>query len=327
MSDAREASVVAQAKLNLFLRILAREDTGYHQLETLFQRLELGDDVRVRVGMPGRSLDCRGADVGPTEQNLAWRAALAYADAAGWPGGFAIEIDKRVPVGGGLGGGSADAGAVLRCLDALAPRPLGQRALLGLAAGLGADVPFLTAESPLALAWGRGDRMLALPPLSPRRVHLALFAEGVPTGPAFGALAARRARGEGRPGPIVWRPERLATWDDVALVATNDFEDVVLPLREDVAGVRDMFAEVVRRVDALHDGSAADVPAPEPGDRTPIALMSGSGATVFLLTPLAGVGLEFDVRPPDDLPDEEDAGVTIVETRTAGRVAAVSVAG
>ena len=74
----RSARVVAQAKINLFLRVLAREASGYHQLETLFQRLELGDDVIVRTGVAGRTLDCRGADVGPTERNLAWRAAEAY---------------------------------------------------------------------------------------------------------------------------------------------------------------------------------------------------------------------------------------------------------
>src|SRR3982751_6289548 len=134
----RVARVRAQAKINLFLRVLARESSGYHQIETLFCRLALGDDVTVRVGVRGRSLDCNGAlpseGLGPVEQNLAWRAAVAYADAASWPIDFAIEIEKRIPVGGGLGGGSADAGAVLRALDALAPSPLAPQALLDIAA-------------------------------------------------------------------------------------------------------------------------------------------------------------------------------------------------
>lgn len=349
----REASVLAQAKVNLFLRILAREATGYHQLETLFQRLELGDDVRVRVDVAGRALDCRGADVGPVERNLAWRAVEAYRAATGWPDGWAIEIEKRIPVGGGLGGGSADAGAVLRCLDALAPRPLSPGELLALAAPLGADVPYLTTEAPLALAWGRGERMLALPPLPARRVHLALFGDGVSTQEAYGALAERRGAGA-RPRPILWTTDRLARWDDVALVATNDFEDVVFPLREDVAAVREMFDQVTRRVDALHhaDGEPARRD-PAGGDTAPIALMSGSGATVFLLTPLDGVEVVFEVRGPgapgsgadDDTdvtaPDAPDApaeapeggrdvgprGFAIVQTRTATRVAPVSVNG
>jgi 4-diphosphocytidyl-2-C-methyl-D-erythritol kinase len=311
----RAARVVAQAKINLFLRVLARETSGYHQLETLFQRLELGDDVAVRVGVPGRTLDTRGAELGPTERNLAWRAAVAYAEAAGWPDGFAIELEKRIPVGGGLGGGSADAGAVLRCLDRLNPRPLGPAALLGLAAAQGADVPFLTAEHPLALAWGRGERMLALPPLPARHVHLALFEEGVATAEAFRALAVRDlppAR------PIVWSPARFATWDAVALVATNDLEPVVFALRPEIGEIRRLFSTVATelvasRVDRLDDG-----------DSTPFALMTGSGATVFLLDPVREAGAEFELVM-HAAPEEPAAGAAleIVETLTATRVADV----
>src|SRR6188472_3643240 len=134
----RVARVAAQAKINLRLRILAREESGYHQIETLFLRLMLADDVVVRIIDGARSLDTTGAvdprQLGPVERNLAWRAATAYADATGWPAGFAIELTKEIPIGGGLGGGSADAGAVLRALDALAPTPIGEPALLAIAA-------------------------------------------------------------------------------------------------------------------------------------------------------------------------------------------------
>ena len=95
------AVVVAQAKINLFLRVLAREANGYHQLETLFCRLALGDEVRVRLTPGERSLDCAGiampaGGLGPVEKNLAWRAALAFLEATQWETGFAIEIDKRI---------------------------------------------------------------------------------------------------------------------------------------------------------------------------------------------------------------------------------------
>src|SRR5688572_20345937 len=98
------ARLVAQCKVNLFLRVLAREESGYHQLETLFCRLALGDDVTVRTGVRGRTLDCRGpampaGGLGPVEENLAWKAARAFADTTGWDDGFAIEIEKRIPVG------------------------------------------------------------------------------------------------------------------------------------------------------------------------------------------------------------------------------------
>ncbi len=335
-SGATVARVRAQAKANLFLRILAREDGGYHQLETLFQRLDIADDVRVRVGpaVRGRTLDAAGAEadaLGPVERNLAWRAAVAFADHTGWPDAFAIELTKAIPVGGGLGGGSTDAGAVLRCLNALAPDPLHASDLLAIAGGLGADVPFLTTGAPLALAWGRGDRMLALPALPVRRVHLAVFAEGVATPAAFAALAAIRATRPSPVRPILWSADRLARWDDVALVAVNDFEDAIFSQREDIASVRTLFGEVAREVeqrnlspddegDAFTDEPAIDV---EAGDTTPIALMTGSGATVILLTPLAGVTVGLEVNAPPG--SVGVPAIRVVETRTADRVAAVLV--
>ena len=340
------ARVRAQAKLNLFLRILAREENGYHQLETLFQRLDLADEVLVRVGpaVRGRTLEIEGVDagdLGPVERNLAWRAAVAYADATAWPEHFQLKLTKAIPVGGGLGGGSADAGGVLRALNALAPAPLHTGDLLALAAGLGADVPFLTAEHPRALAWGRGERMLALPPLPVRRVHLAVFAEGVATVDAYAALAATRAArvpssGPGRangapraPRPIVWTPERLARWDDVALVAVNDFEAAIFPEREDIAGIRTLFGDVAREVERRNLIPDPDDPVAESGatldevagDASPIAIMSGSGATVALLTPLAGVTVGLEVNPP--LGATGVPAIRVVETRTADRVAAV----
>ena len=292
----RAARVVAQAKLNLFLRVLGRETSGYHALETLFQRLDLGDDVTVRATAAGRSLDCRGADVGPVERNLAWRAALAYADAAGWPGGFAIEVEKRIPAGGGLGGGSADAGAVLRALDALAPRPLGEERLLALALALGADVPFVTTTAPTALAWGRGERLLALPPLPPRAVLLLLPGVGVPTPEAFRWLA--EARGEHVPSPRLLHPSQLATWPGVAALAANDFEGPVAAHVPAVAALR-----------------AARDAVPAAAREGLLVAMTGSGSTWF------AVALEEGAHPPLAVP----AGVRAVPARTAARVEDVQV--
>ncbi len=137
------AAVAAQAKVNLFLHILAREVSGYHQLETLFCRLTLADDVVVRLA-DDWTLTCDASDTGPAEENLAYRAGRLYAEHRHWPQGCAIEIVKHIPVGAGLGGGSADAAAVLRCLQALDPQPPSADELLDWGARLGADVPALT---------------------------------------------------------------------------------------------------------------------------------------------------------------------------------------
>lgn len=262
MSTAR---AMAQAKVNLALRVLAREESGFHQIETVFQRLALADLVTVRQSA-SRTLDVRFAegtritDLGPVEQNLAWRAADAYAAIAGSPRGWAIEIEKRIPVGGGLGGGSADAAAVLRALDALAARPLGTSALVDIAARLGADVAFLASDSELALAWGRGERMLDLPPLAPAAVLLVVPDFGVHTGHAYAALAAHRAAGGVQAG-ATWRsPRSLGSWSAVAADAVNDFEPVVFEQHPALATVRAQLAGLPQTV---------------------LAMMSGSGSTLF----------------------------------------------
>lgn len=290
------ARVLAQAKINLLLRVLAQETTGYHAIETVFLRLDLADDVRVRI-TSGRTLDCTGpalpgAGLGPVERNLAYRAALAYRDAVGWPEGFAIEIDKRIPVGGGLGGGSADAGAVLRALDAMSPKPLGN-ALVEIAGPLGADVPFMAIEAPLALAWGRGDRLFPLHPLAPRPVILLMPDFSISTAHAYGWVAADR--GAYAPTPAVLDPASLATWEALPAIATNDFGAVV-------ARRHPIIAELV---DELRAHGAA------------IAMLSGSGSTVF--------GIFDDV--PDAAAIARSTGHSALATRTSDRVVRVELDG
>jgi 4-diphosphocytidyl-2-C-methyl-D-erythritol kinase len=224
-----EARVEAQAKLNLFLRVLARDDSGFHQIETLFCRIALADTVTIRLTSSGRTLECHGERIpagglGPVEKNLAWRAAASYAKATGFPHGFEITIDKKIPVGGGLGGGSADAGAVLRALNALNPDPVSPGALLGMAATLGADVSFLTQdESVMALGRGYGERLEMVPALPQRLVWLAIPDVGVNTADAYRWLdESERAV----PTTAVSGAD-VSTWEALAAIATNDFEPVV----------------------------------------------------------------------------------------------------
>jgi 4-diphosphocytidyl-2-C-methyl-D-erythritol kinase len=290
MSSAR---VAAQAKINLRLRVLAREASGYHSIETVFHRVDLADDVTVRIPTDStRSIDCRGADVGPAEKNLAFRAATAFADAAGWPTGFAIEIDKRIPIGGGMGGGSADAGAVLRALDALAPKPLGGPRLRDIAATLGADVPFLTTTDPMAVAWGRGERMIGLPALTPRDVIAVVPPFGISTADAYRWVdeSASAARQE------AWRkePAQFGDWTAIERMAVNDFDAPVVArhalLGEMMAWLRDQGAM--------------------------IAMLSGSGSTVIGVFPRTPSGIARDFAAE---------GGRLVATTTSARVNPVDV--
>lgn len=288
--SASAASVEAQAKINLRLCVIAREASGYHQLESLFARIELSDSVRVATDTAQRGLSCAALNL-PAEQNLAYRAAVAFTEVAGWPTGFQIDIEKRIPSGAGLGGGSADAGAVLRALNALAPTPLAPGVLMTVALRVGADVPFLTLDTPFALGWGRGERLLALRPLPAREVLLAMPPFGVETKAAFGWFAEAEVQGV-QQAPAPFSLDELDRWDRIPALAVNDLERVVIARHPEIGICLQRFQDAGAR----------------------IARMSGSGSTAF------GI-FERRVSIEPDLP----AGTRLVPTRTSTSVAPVKV--
>ena len=254
--------VRAPAKINLFLRVLAQETSGYHQLETLFCSVAFGDVVTLEHGPPGIVVETSGLTVGPPEENLVFKAAQAFFDASGIDGGVRIRLEKQTPLGAGLGGGSSDAAATLRGLRGLFPDALDPARLLDLASGLGSDVPYFLSPSPLTLAWGRGERMLPLEPLPSASVLLALSPLSVSTPEAFGALSReRRSRsaGSGPPKPGILDHEELSSWSGIRLLAENDFEPVVFREFPDLARLREAFE----------------------GTATVLSLLSGSGSAVF----------------------------------------------
>lgn len=260
--SARKARIGAHAKLNLRLKVLGREPGGMHSLETIFARLALADMVTVQLSAGSHALRLTGdeslvAACGPAESNLALRAAQMYADVTGWPRGFEIEIEKRIPVRAGLGGGSADAAAVLLALQALSPEPVQSQDLLPIAASLGADVPFMVTGSGTALAWGRGDRMLTVPGLPPRDVLLLTPRFSVSTREAYEWLDATTT-GTAAP-PVALDHAILSDWDALAPYAENDFEVPVISRHPEIA---EMLASL----------SLAGAT---------IARMSGSGSSVF----------------------------------------------
>jgi 4-diphosphocytidyl-2-C-methyl-D-erythritol kinase len=293
----RSAKTLAQAKVNLALRVFGKEPDGYHSIETVFHRLELGDDVEVRTTRGNRSLKCYEMRDWPQETNIAYLAAAVYADQTGWPKGFEIEIEKRIPVGGGLGGGSADAAAVLRILNTLSPNPVSGDRLLDLAGRIGADVPFLASESVMALSWGRGEKMLQLEPLPPRDVHLFFPPYGIDTGEAYDLLDSVRGAYEGS-GPQL-TAEMFRDWDSAAENSVNDFEPVIRPRWLEI----DTLLSRGERFGLFYR-------------------MSGSGSTVFKVTGVRKPATDPDAEiPPLEVPD----GTTKIVTRTAASVVPVEI--
>ena len=231
------------AKVNLVLDVGARRADGYHEVRTVLQAVTLFDDVHVAAAQDV-TVSCATPALGPSDSNLAWRAAMLLRSAAGVRAGVHIRLRKRIPVSAGLGGGSADAAATLVACARLWGLNWGRQRLAGLAAQLGADVPFFLWGG-TALASGRGERIQRLPPLPPCPVVLVRPVAGSPTPAAYAALDAAGAWSRPDPAAVVGLARGLASATRrqvVELLAAglgNSFEAVLLAARPDIVALRD----------------------------------------------------------------------------------------
>lgn len=252
----------ARAKVNLSLRIFPPGPDGYHPIETLFCRIDLADRVRLRVrNEPGVSIRVGGPETAPQSlENLAARAATAFLELAGTSSGVEIELEKHIPPGSGLGGGSSDAAAVLSALAAAVDDLPSWEERFALASRLGADVAFFAADAPLAFAWGRGERMLRCQGLAPRPMLLVLPDVAISTAEAYARWDEReRDKDTAAAGPSVRSPAEFSSWEAVSSAAVNDFEPVIFGLRPDLRLLKDALSDT------------------EPL----LALLSGSGSALF----------------------------------------------
>lgn len=154
--------LLACAKINLFLNILKKRQDGYHELETILQKIQLYDTIYLEPQDDEIELECK--EVGGVE-NLAYKAAMLLKQELRIKKGVKIKIKKNIPIAAGLGGGSSDAATTLIGLNKLWNLGLSQNELLDLAAKLGADVPFFIFDEGLALGTGIGTIITPLPPL------------------------------------------------------------------------------------------------------------------------------------------------------------------
>ncbi len=222
----------APAKLNLFLRILGRRPDGYHRLQTVFQLLDWGDTVWLRPRADGgiHRAGAEGYEV-PEAGDLVVRAAKKLQEAAKATQGADIFVEKRIPPGGGFGGGSSDAATVLLALDRLWGLGLGEERLAELGLALGADVPvFVRGRS----AWAEGVGEELTPVELPAAAYLLVDSGvSVPTAELFQA-------------PDLTRDAPPATMRDFASgsVLGNAFEPVLRRRSPAVAGVLDVLAQL-----------------------------------------------------------------------------------
>ena len=281
--------VEAFAKINLGLAVTASRPDGYHDIETLFQSVSLSDTLILAPleGAPRAALNVRGIPVPDGPENLAWRAVDVALAEFGCPG-VSVDLTKRIPVAAGLGGGSADAAAVLRGIDVLFELGATRDTLLKLAGLLGSDVPFMLFGG-TALGTGRGESLEGLPALGGVWFVLATPRFGVSAGEAY-------------------RMARIGLTEPVSFIRVNclavregDIPTLAKGLRNDLeAGVVSACPEVARVKEALLAHGAL------------AAVMSGSGPTVVGLVEderagrrvasrLSGRGWDIHVVAPIDV--------------------------
>jgi 4-diphosphocytidyl-2-C-methyl-D-erythritol kinase len=271
----RRIAVRAPAKLNLGLRITGRREDGYHELDSVFVPIDWADEIAVEWEPAATAevrLELGGAcgELPAGAENLAARAARGFLEVAGLAGRAIVRLRKQLPVAAGLGGGSSDAGAVLRALAGLCPGALGAEALTALALRLGADVPYFLDPRP-ARVRGIGEQVEPLPGLPP--LCLLLAHPGVPLATAevyraYDALGPEAPDGARAPGLLA------------ELDLRNDLEPAALRLCPPLARLR-------RRLRGLCPQGVA---------------MSGSGPTLFSVFPGAAeaeaAARRADLRAP-----------------------------
>ena len=241
------AIVRACAKINLLLRVGPRREDGYHELVTLIARISLAD-VLLISDAPETAVDCPAIPGGDT---LVTRALRLLCETAGHTSGFHVHIDKRIPHGAGLGGGSADAAAALRFANDLLPRPLIDSEIHRLAALIGSDVPALLHDE-ATVARGRGDRVEVLGNLPAGWLALAHPGRPLATRDVY-----QRYVADGRPLPqTIALPQTL---EEMAALIENDLAVPAEDLEPACRSLREQFMAL---------GSMA-------------ACVSGSGSVVF----------------------------------------------
>ena len=243
----------ASAKINLDLRIGSRRPDGYHDLQTIFQMLDLHDTVAVQSSRAAFALDGDPALMPLDPTNLVWRAAAALWRAsgkAGDPRGARVRVTKRIPARAGLGGGSSDAAAALVGLSQVWRLPTTLRALLPVAAIVGSDVPFFLVGG-TALGLGRGEVLYPLVNVPRRHVVLVLPDFGVSTADAYRWLAQERTSDSGIGDAGLWPLDPANS--------RNDLEAVVQARHPAIAAIRRQLS-----------GAGAE-----------LARMSGSGSAIF----------------------------------------------
>ncbi len=245
----------AYAKINLGLRVLRKREDGFHDIETIFHRINLFDELTIEPSETSISITSNNQILPTDENNLCWKAVELFRTEAGITRGAAIHLKKQIPIGSGLGGGSSDAAAVLTALPALWNIPIDASTITGVALNIGSDVPYFL-HNKSAYAEGRGERLNFVKVSLPYSVLVVTPNIHVSTAWAYGELSKQRRL---VPPRTKFYDGATCTVGAIPSLMENDFEPVVFDAYPEIA-------ELKREI--LSHGAV-------------YALLSGSGSSVF----------------------------------------------
>lgn len=264
--------VSAPAKVNLSLHILGKRPDGFHDLDSVMQKISLADSVTLqRREEPGIHLFCPDSGLPEDNSNLVWKAAKAFLDVTGLQNkyGVSIVLEKKIPIAAGLGGGSSDAGAVLTGLNRLFQTEIPKKTLVRVAKSLGADVPFFVVPDSSVRATGIGDKMEGHGTLEDCSLLLVNPGFSVPTAWVYENFTLTRIDKDSN----LSNCRKNESLDEVCCSLYNDLETVTI--------VR--YPEIQTIKETMRDNGALGT------------LMSGSGPTVFGIFPDV-VGENFQLQ-------------------------------
>ena len=293
------AKTVARAKLNLFLQVGDRREDGYHEIRSIMQALELSDELYFRRtdGSGGKVvIRCNDKCVPSGGENLVCKAVEAFEDHTRVMGSSGVDVllNKRIPIGAGLGGGSADAAAALLAMNQIYELEMPVETLMDIGARIGSDVPFCI-QGGTALAMGRGEMIKRLDPLPPFQVVLASTGDEVSTREVYERFDSLLESGQAEPAAELDKVFEVL----MGGIERHEFETIYPNLRNNLESATIATGQVEGYKDVARGAGAS------------AALMTGSGPTVFALVS----GMEQAAEVAWEL--EKAAPITIVTSFAA----------
>jgi 4-diphosphocytidyl-2-C-methyl-D-erythritol kinase len=247
--------ITAYAKINLGLRVLGKREDGFHDIETIFHRIDLHDELNIEPTESLISVSSDNTAIPTNEKNLCWKAIELLRTEISTTRGAAVHIKKNIPIGSGLGGGSSDAAAVLSALPALWNIPVDASTLAAVALNVGSDVPYFL-HNKSAFAEGRGERLQFVKISLPYSIVVVTPNVHISTAWAYGELSRQKRETSHR---TKFYDGATCTVASLPTLMENDFEGVVLKAYPEIADVkRELVSHGARH-----------------------ALLSGSGSSVF----------------------------------------------